>query len=103
MKNDLESQQLPGSHHALNEQSDSGEEGDGNQLLSDHVADVEHRQPLNLDDSSLPLNTIENIDREIEMAELAHMQVNELLNSERTKKPEKVIESEKGSDVFTDA
>ena len=37
------------------------------------------------------------------MAELAHMQVNELLNSERTKKPEKVIESEKGSDVFTDA
>ena len=101
MQNDIESQSLTGQHVALNEQSDSEEsgDGDGNQLLSDHALDVEQRQPLSLDDSSLPLNTIDNIDNHIEMAELAQMQVNELL-SERNKKPEKMT-SEKGS-IATD-
>ena len=57
----------------------SEESDDNNQLLnqSEPAADVD-RKPFDLDDSSLPLNTIDN---EIEMALVANKQANLILDA----------------------
>ena len=68
MTDDIENQQLPGQHNLLIE-ADDGNSDDDNQLLSAPADDDMQRKPFDLDDSSLPLNTIDN---EIEMAMLAN-------------------------------